>query len=92
MADRLKDDDLDRWYQRRFALTSTDGWADLQDQVNEMRRGYADVRTCRTPEEMNYRRGQLDILDWLAGMAQFDRDAYDLMIEQESEEDNDASL
>ena len=92
MADGLKDQDLDRWYQRRFGLTSHEGWADLQEQVEEMRRGYANVRTCRTPEEMNFRRGQLDILDWLASMAQFDRDAYDRMIEQESEEDNDASL
>lgn len=92
MADRLKDQDLDNWYQRRFSLTSHEGWADLQEQVDVMRKGYADLRTCRTEAEMNYRRGQLDVLDWLAGMAQFDRDAYDLMIEQESEEDNDASL
>lgn len=92
MAEYLKDPDLERWYQRRFDLTSHAGWADLQEQVAELRAGYADVRNCRTPEELKFRQGQLDILDWLAGMAQTTRDAYDLMIEQEAEEDNDASL
>lgn len=90
--DRLKDKELDDWYQQMFDLTAHKGWDNLMEQVDTLRKGYADVRTCRTDAERSFRQGQLDILDWLAGMAQTTRDAYDQMIEQEAEEDNDASL
>lgn len=89
--DRLADKDLDDWYQRRFDLTSHRGWEELIEQVNEMRLGYQDVRRLRSDEERSFRQGQLDILDWLAGMAQVSRDAYDDMLARE-QEDNDASL
>jgi hypothetical protein len=90
--DRIADKDLDIWYQRRFDLTAHRGWDDLIEQVNEMRAGYQDVRRLRSDEERTFRQGQLDILDWLAGMADSCRAAYDDMLQREQEGDNDASL
>jgi len=92
MSDVLGDKDLDAWYQRRFDLTSHRGWDELMEQVEALREGYSDVRRLRSDEERSFRQGQLDILDWLASMAQTTRDAYDRMIAQEQVEENDASL
>jgi transcription-repair coupling factor (superfamily II helicase) len=83
---RLKDKDLDDWYQRRFDLTAGQGWEDLTTQVNEMRTGYANVRSVKSAEELAFRQGQLDILDWIASMPHIYREAYDMMLVQEAED------
>lgn len=84
--DTLKDKDLDRYYQERFITTGTPGWEEWMEEVKTLRDAYANISSVRTPEELFFRKGQVDILDWILNVRELAKSTYDDILTEENDE------
>ena len=71
------DKELQQYYEERFSTFSTKGWKQLLEDVRIMRDNYALISTINNLEELHYRKGQLDILEWLLSIEAISKTAYD---------------
>ena len=67
---------LQDYYENRFTMFSTQAWKDLEDDVEVLKGPIADIRTVKTEEALHFRRGQLDIIEWLLGLKEISEKAY----------------
>lgn len=84
--DTLRDKDLDRYYQERFITTGTPGWDEWMKEVKTLRDSYADITNVRTAEELYFRKGQVDILDWILNVRELATSTYDDILAGEQDE------
>lgn len=68
--------ELQEYYENRFELTSTQGWKDLIEDAQKMRDAYANIGGISTLEGLHYKKGQLDIIDWLLSLRAVSEEAY----------------
>ena len=54
---------LQRYYEETFSMMSTEGWKYLIEDLKELEANLDNVRTVKDEHSLNYRLGQLDILD-----------------------------
>lgn len=87
----LRDKELDRYYQERFLTTGSKGWEDLMGEVQVLLDGYNSLDAATNLEQLYFRKGQVDILKWILSVGPLSRQAYDELLEQEQEQ-NDESL
>lgn len=71
------DQDLQKYYEDRFSMMSTQGWRDLTEDVQSMFDSYNKINTAETFEEFHKRKGQLDILQWLLSLKDVSEQTYD---------------
>lgn len=76
--------ELQTYYEERFSLTSTRGWRDLIEDAMKMRDAYSNIGGISDVEGLFYKKGQIDILDWLISLRSVSEEAY----KQLQEEDN----
>lgn len=57
------DKELSRYYEETFNMMSTEGWKYLIEDLKELEANLDNVRTVKDEQSLNYRLGQLDILD-----------------------------
>lgn len=57
-------------------MFSTVGWKDLVEDILELKKPIADIRSIKTDDALHYRKGQLDIIDWLLGLKEISEKAY----------------
>ena len=57
------DKELQRYYEETFNMMSTKGWKYLIEDLKELEANLVNVRTVKDDQSLNYRLGQLDILD-----------------------------
>lgn len=58
--------ELQKWYEDQFSLFNCEGYTALIKQINDLRANYESLRNLQNEEDLRFRKGQLDILDWLA--------------------------
>lgn len=68
--------ELEDYYLNRFELTSLQGWKDLIEDATKMREAYANIGGISTIEGLHYKKGQIDILDWLISLRSVSEEAY----------------
>ena len=68
---------LQQYYEARFDMMSTKGWQDLQDDVEKFINGTNDLLTTQSLEELNFRKGQLNILNWIRTLTQISEEAWE---------------
>lgn len=68
--------ELEDYYLNRFELTSLQGWKDLIEDAMKMREAYANIGGISTIEGLHYKKGQIDILDWLISLRSVSEEAY----------------
>ncbi len=56
-----------KWYEDQFELFSTAGYKALVSKVKEIADNLDTLRNTSTESALQFKKGQLDILDWLAG-------------------------
>ena len=56
-----------KWYEDQFELFSTAGYKALVSKVKEIADNLDTLRNTSTESTLQFKKGQLDILDWLAG-------------------------
>ena len=74
--------ELQKFYESAFSMMATRGWADLMEDVEKIADSYDTLSSVTEPHSLDFRRGQLDILNWLLGL----RSAYEETYEQLEQE------
>jgi hypothetical protein len=54
---------LQKYYEDTFSMMATAGWATLIEDFKELEKNLVNVRTVKDEQSLNYRLGQLDMLD-----------------------------
>ena len=55
--------DLQKYYEDTFSMMATTGWQSLIEDFKEIEKNLVNVRTVKDEQSLNYRLGQLDMLD-----------------------------
>lgn len=57
------DKELAKYYENAFSMMSTQGWIDLIEDFTNLKKNINDLSTVSEPNDLYFRKGQLDILD-----------------------------
>lgn len=75
---------LERFYENAFSMMSTEGWADLMEDIERVKNSYDKLSAVTETHPLDFRRGQLDILNWLYGLKGLYEKAYeDIQLQEE---------
>ena len=77
---------LERFYEDAFSMMSTQGWADLMEDIERVKNSYDKLSSVTETHPLDFRRGQLDILNWLYGLKGLYEKAYEELQNQQEEE------
>jgi len=69
--------ELQAYYENRFSTMATQGWQDLVDDATEMFKAVNNLAPVVNEQDLYYRKGQLDILQWLLSLRDSSADAYE---------------
>ena len=61
-------EELIRFYEDAFSMMSTQGWKDLMEDIERVKNSYDKLSAVTETHPLDFRRGQLDILNWLYGL------------------------
>lgn len=78
------DKELQRYYEETFNMMSTKGWKYLIEDLKELEANLVNVRTVKDDQSLNYRLGQLDILDLILNRKKTCEDVYE-QLQQEAQ-------
>ena len=70
------DKELQTYYEETFDMMSTQGWKFLIEDLKELEKNLDNVRTVKDEHSLNYRLGQLDILDLILNRKKTCEDIY----------------
>jgi len=62
------DKELAKFYEEAFSMMATLGWKDFMEDIQKVKTNYNDLSTVADTQELYFRKGQLDILNWLLGL------------------------
>lgn len=71
------DQKLQEYYDNRFGMMSMQGWQDLVDDATEMFKAVNNIAPVDNEATLFFRKGQLDILQWLLSLRDSSAAAYD---------------
>ena len=74
--------DLEKYYNDRFTMMSSQGWLDLVEDVKEMVDTYNNVISINSVDEFHKRQGQLDILNWIINLKDLSEKTYEELNEE----------
>jgi len=69
--------ELEKYYNERFTMMSSQGWLDLIEDVKEMIATYNNVTTINSVDEFHKRQGQIDILNWVINLKELSEKTYE---------------
>ena len=70
------DKDLQDYYEARFDMMATRGWNDLMEDVDKMAISYNNLFEVSNEAELNFKKGQIDILLWLLSLKETSEQAW----------------
>lgn len=56
---------LQKYYEDRFDMMSSQGWKDLVEDAEKLVDIYNNIQSIDSEKDLWYKKGQLDILNWL---------------------------
>ena len=59
------DKELQTWYENQFDLMARQGWSDLIEKLTEVKTHANDLSTVPNEQQLYYRQGQLEIINWI---------------------------
>ena len=71
------DKELQRYYEERFSMMVTAGWADLMDDLKVMLDQYSNIDSVNTDDTLHFRKGQVDILKYILGLKELSERSYE---------------
>lgn len=66
---------LQKYYENRLAMTSSEAWKDLMEDVGEMLKA-TDTLSGVTVDTLRFKQGELSIMRWLQSIAETSEEAY----------------
>lgn len=73
---------LQRYYEETFSMMSTEGWKYLIEDLKELEANLDNVRTVKDEQSLNYRLGQLDILDLILNRKKTCEEIYEQLLQE----------
>ena len=77
------DKELQEYYEARFDMMSSKGWKDLLIDVEKMIEERNNLMATKSLEELNLRKGQLDVLYWIKTLKQLSEEAWEQFNEKD---------
>ena len=71
------DKELQTYYESRFDMMSTKGYKDLLADVEVMIEERNNLMATQSLEDLNFRKGQLDVLHWIRTLKQLSEEAWE---------------
>lgn len=84
------DKKLEKYYENRFSMMSTDGWQDLMEDAQTMFNSLNHVLSIQNETDLMVKKGQLDLLQWLLSLKPASEQTYASLQEDSSGEAQDA--
>jgi crotonobetainyl-CoA:carnitine CoA-transferase CaiB-like acyl-CoA transferase len=69
--------ELQKYYEERFSMMSTQGWIELMEDVDKMIEPLNNVSTIVDEKGLQFRKGELSILIWLKNLKQVSERAFE---------------
>ena len=69
--------ELQRYYEERFSMMSTQGWIELIEDVDKMIEPLNNISTIADEKSLQFRKGELSILIWLKNLKQVSERAFE---------------
>jgi len=69
--------ELQKYYESRFDMFSTQGWHDLMEDVDNMLSSLNNISSIDDEKHLQFRKGELSILTWLKTLKKVSEDAYE---------------
>jgi hypothetical protein len=69
--------ELQRYYDERFSMMSTQGWIDLMEDVDKMIEPLNNISTIADEKSLQFRKGEYSILIWLKNLKQVSERAFE---------------
>jgi hypothetical protein len=73
--------ELQQYYEDRLSMMSTKAWRQLIEDLLEMRTQYENIRIC-DKDTIEFRKGQVDILDYVIELKDLSEKAYEELNEK----------
>ena len=69
--------ELQKYYEERFSMMSTQGWIELMEDVDKMVEPLNNISTIADEKSLQFRKGELSILIWLKNLKQVSERAFE---------------
>ena len=69
--------ELQKYYEERFSMMSTQGWKELMEDVDKMIEPLNNISTIADEKSLQFRKGELSILIWLKNLKQVSERAFE---------------
>lgn len=79
----MSNEDLE-FYERRFDLFALKGWTDLVEDLDVLKQQLQDLSQIRTEQDLWYRKGQLEMVNYLTQLKTLTEQAYEELINEDS--------
>ena len=71
------DKELQEYYEARFDMMSTKGYKDLLADIEVMIEERNNLMATQSLEDLNFRKGQLDVLHWIRTLKKLSEEAWE---------------
>ena len=78
------DKELQEYYEARFDMMSTKGYKDLLTDVEVMIEERNNLMATQSLEDLNFRKGQLDVLHWIRTLKKLSEEAWEQLNNEEN--------
>ena len=68
---------LQKYYEERFSMMSTQGWIDLMEDIDKMIEPLNNISTIADEKSLQFRKGEYSILIWLKNLKQVSERAFE---------------
>lgn len=82
------DNKLEKFYENQFGLFLNEGWKDFVEDVKNLISTMT-IETVNNEQELYFRKGQKDILNWVLQRQGLISDSYEQLLREESEDETD---
>jgi hypothetical protein len=69
--------ELQKYYEERFSMMSTQGWVDLMEDIDKIIEPLNNISTITDEKSLQFRKGELSILIWLKNLKQVSERAFE---------------
>lgn len=82
------DKKLQSYYEERFSMMATKGWQDLMEDAENMFKALNNVLPIQNETELQLKRGQLDILNWILTLKESSTQSFEQLMSGDSSDDS----
>lgn len=80
--------ELQKYYEERFSMMASQGWKDLVEDLEEMRKAVNDLNPVTDSDQLWFKKGELSIIDWVLNLKKTSEEVYDDLLEEQNASKN----